>query len=117
MIVEPNLLENKKEMENSLSRVLFNDDANWLNYPAPEIKEWINMKHCWNDTDREKPMYSEKNLSQRHFIHNKSHMDWVGMFSSLPGERPETNCLNHGTALKIIINDEKRRTEKEAVIR
>jgi hypothetical protein len=29
----------------------------------------------WNDTDRGKPKNSEKNLSQRHFVHRKFHMD------------------------------------------
>jgi hypothetical protein len=29
----------------------------------------------WNGIDREKPMNSEKNLSQSHSVHPKSHMD------------------------------------------
>jgi hypothetical protein len=33
------------------------------------------MDHRCNETDREKPNYSEKNLSQCHFVHHKSHMD------------------------------------------
>jgi hypothetical protein len=37
------------------------------------------MKYRWNEIDRVKPKYSEKNLSQYHFVHHKSHMHWVGM--------------------------------------
>jgi hypothetical protein len=32
------------------------------------------MEHRWNEIDRGKPKYSEKNLSQCHFVHHKSHM-------------------------------------------
>jgi hypothetical protein len=37
------------------------------------------MEHRWNEVDRGKPKYSGKNLSQCHFIHHKSHMDWPGI--------------------------------------
>jgi hypothetical protein len=33
------------------------------------------MEHRWNETDRAKPKYSGKNLSQYHVVHHKSHMD------------------------------------------
>jgi hypothetical protein len=33
------------------------------------------MEHWWNEIDREKPKYSEKNLFQCQFVHHKSHMD------------------------------------------
>jgi hypothetical protein len=33
------------------------------------------MEHRWNEIDRGKPKYSEKNLSQCHLVHHKSHMD------------------------------------------
>jgi hypothetical protein len=39
------------------------------------------MEHRWNEIDRGKPKYSGKNLSQCHFVHNKSHMDWPGIES------------------------------------
>jgi len=33
----------------------------------------------YNDTVRRKQKYSEKNLSQYYFVHNKYHMDWPGI--------------------------------------
>jgi hypothetical protein len=38
----------------------------------------------WNDTDKGKPKNSEKNPSQYHFVHYKSHMDWPGRESGTP---------------------------------
>jgi hypothetical protein len=36
------------------------------------------MEHWWNDIDRGKPNYWEKNLSQCQVAYHKSHMDWPG---------------------------------------
>jgi hypothetical protein len=33
------------------------------------------MEHRWNETDRQKPKNSGKNLSQCHLAHHKFHMD------------------------------------------
>jgi hypothetical protein len=38
----------------------------------------------WNDIDRGKPKHSEKNLSQSHFGHHKSSMDWPGREPGTP---------------------------------
>jgi hypothetical protein len=42
------------------------------------------MEHRWNEIDRGKPKYSEKNLSQCHFVYHKSHMDRPGIETGPP---------------------------------
>jgi hypothetical protein len=37
------------------------------------------MERQWNETDRGKPKYSGKNLSQCHVVHHKCHMDRPGI--------------------------------------
>lgn len=37
------------------------------------IKTKMSMGHRWKDTDKVKPKYSNKILSQRHFVHHKTH--------------------------------------------
>jgi hypothetical protein len=46
------------------------------------------MKHWWNDTDKEKSKYLKENLTQYHFIYQKSHMKLLN---------------NHHTFFQIII--------------
>jgi hypothetical protein len=36
----------------------------------------MNMENCWNDNDKGKPKYSERNLFQSQLVHHKSHMNW-----------------------------------------
>jgi hypothetical protein len=40
--------------------------------------EWMSMENWWDDSDKRKWKYSEKNLSQCHFVWHKSPMDWPG---------------------------------------
>ena len=39
----------------------------------------MSMKQRWIDTDRRKLKYVEKSLSQYHFVHHKSHRDWIAI--------------------------------------
>ena len=58
------------------------------------VGEWnISMEHWWNDTDRQKPWYSEKNLSQCCLVHHQL----LGLNVNLHGDRPLANYLSHGT--------------------
>ena len=47
-----------------------------------------NMERWWNGTDRGKnPKYSEKNISQSHFVYHKFHIDWTGIENRTCGVR------------------------------
>jgi hypothetical protein len=39
----------------------------------------MSKKDRWNDTDRGKPKYSEKNVSQCYFVHHKTKTKWSGI--------------------------------------
>jgi len=41
----------------------------------------MSMQHKWIDTRKGKPKCSEKTLSQGHFVHHNSHIDWPGIES------------------------------------
>jgi hypothetical protein len=48
-------------------------------YTALVVDGWMSMENWWNDTDRGKLKFSEKNLPQWHSVHLKSHVDWPGI--------------------------------------
>ena len=36
-------------------------------------------EHWWNDTDKRKSKYTDKNLDKGHFVDHKSHTNWPGI--------------------------------------
>jgi hypothetical protein len=42
-------------------------------YSVGDIQVWMSVEHWWTDTDKVKPMSSDKILSQYHFTHHKFH--------------------------------------------
>ena len=63
------------------------------------IDEGMSMEHCWQDSYMEKLKYSEKNLTQCHFMnHNLCFTDWGSDLGSC--------CVSlavHGTAQQCVV--------------
>jgi hypothetical protein len=51
-------------------------------------------EHWWNDTDRGKLKYWEKNVSQWDIVHPKSHMIGLGTNPAVRAQRPMTDRLS-----------------------
>ena len=58
----------------------------------------MNVEHWWNDTDREKLKFLEKNLFQCHCVPTNPTWTSLRLKPGLHGDRPATNCLSHNTA-------------------
>ena len=49
-------------------------------------------EHWWKDTDRGNPeLIGGKSMSQRHFVHHTSNMDWPGIELGLSRKRTKEN--------------------------
>ena len=55
------------------------------------------VEHWWNYNDRGKPNYLDRDLSQVHFVHHKSHMEWPHIETEIRSENPATEHLSNGT--------------------
>jgi hypothetical protein len=44
------------------------------------------VENWWNDTDRERQKYWERNLTQCHFVQNKPDIDWPGIEPAPSGQ-------------------------------
>jgi hypothetical protein len=80
----------------------------WPLYPGKETQyslNWWAPLQSWHSGEgnnllllqRGKPKYTEKNLSQCHFIHHKSHMTALWLKLAAYGDSSATNCVSHGT--------------------
>jgi hypothetical protein len=64
------------------------------------------VQHWRNDSDRGKPKYWEKNLSQCHSARQKSHMNWPGIETEpVKGDMSATSSQRHGMT-RIIVSSE-----------
>jgi hypothetical protein len=59
----------------------------------------MGVEHLWNDNDRGKLKYWEKNLSHCHLPRTYLTIADLGSNTGHPGQRPTTNCLNHGVTV------------------
>jgi hypothetical protein len=66
-------------------KIVWNKSWETLDYWL--VRTWFDYRHGapveWN-CKRVKPKYSGKKLSQCHFVHHKSHMDWPGIETGPP---------------------------------
>ena len=62
--------------------------------------ERMDAKHSWNGNNRLKSEYPDRNLSHRHFVHDRSYMDLSGNGHAPPQwvacEKPCDLYVDHG---------------------
>ena len=68
--------------------LLFNEDIYCEVFVASGLDERKSMKQWWNDSDRVKQKYSEKNLSEFHFCHNISTQTGPGLKTNIRDYKP-----------------------------
>ena len=54
----------------------------------------LSMEHLWNDTGNGKSKNLERNMSQRHLVHQKSHVEWSEVEFGPPRFKPEVRLSN-----------------------
>ena len=79
----PNPLQSESTLLSSAPQFT-KEHLGWFPKPRPFtllVKVTCRTRWIWSigDTDRGKPNYSGRKLSQYHFVHHKSHMDWPGI--------------------------------------
>jgi len=68
---------NAKKKKIMFSPVLPNSKSPWAWRVCSSGKSNMeNMEHWWNDTDRAKLLYSDKNLFHCYFVHRRAHVEW-----------------------------------------
>jgi hypothetical protein len=58
----------------------------------------VSIDHWWNGNDKENLKYSGSNLSQCHFMQQKSYMEFLELKPGLDSEKAGTDCLSYGAA-------------------
>ena len=61
------------------------------------------MEQWWNASDREKQLFSEKNLPHCHSVHHKLDKDRLESKLGLRNEKKATNHLRHGKTSKYTV--------------